>query len=273
MAARHFQERDDVPSILRYLEVYGNVNYLPHGTIWFKVVCRYCWQEEDSLTHSGSRDVHQKKKIVQSNLIIVFRCEAWFEPEHIFNTTWFDHGSRKLYKFFSCKPQTRKYFLDCQKVDPCKHARTESALGGTQHISIPGGSFLQLSWAPQKKQNGAFFAVLWFAENLLYVVITWGLLGWCQLPGSSLNELSPCLHFDCSSEFRLMLLLLMSLLRIMVLLLQTHMWGSKWSWMRKTWGTRLQHPPLLMTLQRSPHSAVPDNESSQAGPRQSYLYE
>ena len=50
-----------VPSILRYLEVYGNVNCLPHGTIWFKVVCRYCWQEEDSLTHSGSRDDTTKK--------------------------------------------------------------------------------------------------------------------------------------------------------------------------------------------------------------------
>jgi len=62
------------------------------------------------------------------------------------------HGSRK---FFSYKPQTRNYFLDCQNVDPCKHARTESAqhllLGGNQYISIPGGNFLQLSWAPQKK--------------------------------------------------------------------------------------------------------------------------
>ena len=33
------------------------------------------------------------------------------------------------------------YFLDCQNVDPCKHARTESAqhllLGGNQYISIP----------------------------------------------------------------------------------------------------------------------------------------
>ena len=125
---------------------------------------------------------------------------------------------------------------------------------------VASSSFLELL---QKKTERGLLRSTLIAAHLLHAVIPWGLLSWWQLPGSSLNKLPPCLPFSVLSFAlsALMLLLLIPLLWIVLLLLQKHMWDPEWSWARLTLETRLQHLPLLMTLQRPPHPAVPDADS------------
>jgi len=139
------------------------------------------------------------------------------------------------------------------------------------HTSIPGGRFLQISWGPQKSTrmgpSSQYFDSLPTCcmrsshedcsvdDN--YLVQVW-------MSCHRVCPLTAVLYFALPA---LMLLLLMPLPWIVLLPLQTHMWAPKWSQMRKILGTRLQHPPLLMTLQRSPHSVVLDDDCSQSGPR------
>ena len=84
-------------------------------------------------------------------------------------------------------------------VQSQRSRRRDLLLGGTEHISIPGGSFLQLSWAPKKTQQAAFFAVFWFA----YLLAVCGHhMRIAQLMRIAWFNLPPCLPFYCSSASR-----------------------------------------------------------------------